>query len=448
MLDHCRVLWKEGMFLLPQHFQFADHLNRVWVNSRISALQPFYYGFRHLEVDRDMLLGGTFSISRCTGVLPDGSCFSITGDNSEGLSRSFSAFCSHDQQKLDVYLALPMERSGEVCVACGSDAGGYRYLQRAESVHDTVTNTRKKEIDLGIPNYQIRFEGETLDEYSHIKVARLLRNSNGYFEFDENYAPPALSVRCCEYVRTSVRGLLEVLIAKINILSQGRQQSENGLALFSSSDAFSFRLLQTLYTYTPLLNQYHQLAVVHPYDLFTLLTMLCGSLASFSSLISFNTFPRYDHDNLGQTFAALVKNIRSVLDVDITSGCFPLKMEKKDDCTFYCSLKGERNLDRAKLYLGVGGSVSQKELVIGVLQQLKVCSRDKLDLLISSAVPGLTLIHQKTVPEGLATKPGYTYFILDQNGPHWESIQKTGTIGFYFPKGSVNMQFELLAMID
>lgn len=446
MLDHSRVLWKEGMFLLPQHFQFSDHLNTVWVNSRFSAVQPFCYGFRHLEVDRDTLLGGSFTISRCTGVMPDGSCFSISGDDNGILNRSFSAFCSHDQQTLDIYLALALERSGEVCVANGAEAGLYRYRQRSEYVHDNITGTQKKEIALGVPNYQIRFEGESLDGYSYIKAARLLRNSNGYFELDDDYVPPVLSVRCSDFLRNSVRGLLEVLIAKINILSQGRQQNENGLAHFSSSDAFSFRFLQTLYTYTPLLNQYHQLALIHPFDLFSLLTMLCGSLASFSSLISFNTFPRYDHEDLEKTFSILVKNIRSVLDSDISPGCIPLKMEQKDDCTFYCSIKGERHLERAKLYLGVSGSASQKELVIGVLQRLKICSQDKLELLISSAVPGLTLIHQKIIPEGLATKPGYIYFTLDQNGPHWESIQKTGTIGFYFPNEFVNTKLELLAM--
>jgi type VI secretion system protein ImpJ len=257
-----------------------------------------------------------------------------------------------------------------------------------------------------------------------------------------------LQIGASQPVLNMFRSLLELLLAKITALSSGRKQVEGGFAGFSGSEETPFRLLQTLNTYTPLLNHYHSFPTVHPFDVFCLLTQFAGALCTFSAEVSLKNLPRYDHANVATTFVLLVKAIRTVLEADIQAGCVPVPIEAVNQATYVCKIPDEKLLTVAKFFLGVSAKVQEKELIIGVLQRVKMCSRNKLDLLISSAMPGLQLRHTLHPPQDLSTKPGFVYFSLDQQGDFWQQIKATGNIAFYFPNNYPELKLEMLALKD
>ena len=77
MLGNSKVVWKEGMFLQPHHFQQTE---RYVLNSFHAALlshSPHWFGVTELEVDKDAIANGLFSVTRCSGMLPDGVTFSM-----------------------------------------------------------------------------------------------------------------------------------------------------------------------------------------------------------------------------------------------------------------------------------------------------------------------------------------------------------------------------------
>ena len=49
------VNWAEGMFLRPQHLQLSSRHFVSLVESAMRGVQPFFWGFRRLEVDGDQL---------------------------------------------------------------------------------------------------------------------------------------------------------------------------------------------------------------------------------------------------------------------------------------------------------------------------------------------------------------------------------------------------------
>ena len=72
-----KVVWTEGMFLRPHHFQRTESylLNHVreW-----GALQRSYlWGFLDVELDEAMLRQGCIALSYCSGLLPDGTFFQV-----------------------------------------------------------------------------------------------------------------------------------------------------------------------------------------------------------------------------------------------------------------------------------------------------------------------------------------------------------------------------------
>ena len=173
---------------------------------------------------------------------------------------------------------------------------------------------------------------------------------------------------------------------------------------------------------------------------------MAGALCTFSTEIDISKLPRYDHNKQEATFEALIGIIHKVLNADISAGCVPMPIEKVNEAVYVVKVPDERLLRKAKFYLGISADVPEKELVVGTVQRIKMCSREKLDFLISSAMPGLQLMHTNRPPGELSTKPTYTYFSLSQQGDFWEGIKTTGSIAFYFPNEYRDLKMEMLAL--
>jgi len=443
-----KVIWKEGMFLQPQHFQQAERHLLAMMHARSVAASPHYFGVTDVAIDRDALSNDLVSLSKCAGVLPDGFVFDIPKTDMAPPARSFKDHLTAQQQTLEVYLALPLSIEGRANVlpAQAAAATAARFRSRTTQVADDVDGSTKKEIELGSAGFTILFGGESLDDYATLRIARLARNPNGQVILAESHIPPLLQIGASPCLLNDLRGVLQIFMARITALSQGRKQVEGGFAEFSSGEETAFRLLQTLNTYTPLLAHYHFTPTVHPWELYCLLSRLTGSLCTFSAQVSISDLPRYDHLNLAGTFGGMVKAIRSILEADISAGCVTIAVQQSGPATFMCKIPDERLFAGARFYLGISAKVSEKELIVGVVQRVKMASRERLDLLISSAMPGLQLMHVSNPPEGLSTKPGFLYFSLDQQGQFWENIKSSGSVAYYFPNNFQNLQMELLAL--
>ncbi|WP_177315875.1 type VI secretion system baseplate subunit TssK, partial [Burkholderia ubonensis] len=57
-----RVVWTEGMFLRPQHFQQLERHWERYVSLRCLPLLGFGWGFDALEIDRELLALGKVAL--------------------------------------------------------------------------------------------------------------------------------------------------------------------------------------------------------------------------------------------------------------------------------------------------------------------------------------------------------------------------------------------------
>ena len=72
MSKHNRVMWSEGMFLQPQHFQYQDEFHQHQLGEASTRSGPFNWGVQVLEVDLDELAHGRLKLSRLKMVFADG----------------------------------------------------------------------------------------------------------------------------------------------------------------------------------------------------------------------------------------------------------------------------------------------------------------------------------------------------------------------------------------
>ena len=107
-----RVVWSEGMFLNPQHFQQQDRYIERYVDSKCSAYGAYGWGVHEFEVDQQLLKLGKISLLHASGIFPDGTPFNFpeTDDAPPVLE------VPPGIHNCVVYLAVPVRRPGAVDV--------------------------------------------------------------------------------------------------------------------------------------------------------------------------------------------------------------------------------------------------------------------------------------------------------------------------------------------
>src|SRR4029078_9445123 len=98
-----KVVWSEGMFLRPQHFQQQERFFEFYAHSRALPMEAFFWGFRELGLDDDALALGRVAIASAQGILPDGTPFHVPA---HGAAPEPLDVTAADKDEL-VYLAIP-----------------------------------------------------------------------------------------------------------------------------------------------------------------------------------------------------------------------------------------------------------------------------------------------------------------------------------------------------
>lgn len=105
---HSKVVWSQGMFLLPHHFQQEARHVEYEIDMRVRATGPHAWGFFELALDEGLLAVGRLGLTRAAGVLPDGTPFSIPQHDAQPVPLDVPA----DLKGEIVYLAVPLAREG------------------------------------------------------------------------------------------------------------------------------------------------------------------------------------------------------------------------------------------------------------------------------------------------------------------------------------------------
>ena len=438
------VVWSEGLFLTPHLFQQADRYHENLHHFRTKALTSFFWGLSELEIDRDGLVNGFFSLSRCSGVMPDGLQVEIPAEDNAPETRSVKAFFAPSAETLDVYLAIPAAQpdSTNVHLENGASGRAVRYQMEMVRVRDDSTEGNESEIPLANKNFQILFGGESLDGKIWIKIAELRRTSTGEISLNEAYVSPAISLTASTTLMAILHRILEMLSAKGSALSQQRRH----IAEFGASDVANFWLLHTVNSYVPLLAHCYFNPKRHPEWLYLTLAQLVGELSTFSLQADPRDVPRYDHENLYKTFDELEQKIRFLLETIIPSKYVIIPLVKTPELWYVGQILDDRLLKDAQFYLAANAQVSPNQLISDVPAKAKISSPDEVGMIIGRAVPGVSLTHEPIPPSAIPVKPGYKYYALHTSGRWWETICKARRLALYLPDEFPDLKVELVAV--
>jgi type VI secretion system protein ImpJ len=435
MSRYRKIVWNEGMLLSPHHFQQWDNFYEELLNSRLASLAPYGWGILDLQVNRESVANGSVDLVRCRAVMPDGLLLNVPQTDPAPDARPIEGHFGAEAETLDVHLAIPAKRAGAANFQASGAAPDQtvRYLQDASMIADETTGDNEQQLAFARGNLRLLFADELRDGYSSIKIAELRRTTTGQLTVSDTYIPPALNVGASPWLGNMLRELVEILITKSSSLGEQRRQRSASLADFTTSEVAAFWLLHTVNSAIPTMAHLFRNPLVHPERLYGVMAELAGKLITFTTDRHPKNIVRYEHTDLYYTFSNLSAEIRDLLETVIPTRCVPIPLENTRESLYVGRVQDERLLKEAGFYLAIRAKMGDAQLIERVPRVVKIGSRDIIDAIIGSGLPGVTLTHASPPPAPIPTRMGFHYFALDTVGPFWEAIRGSKTVAVYVP---------------
>jgi type VI secretion system protein ImpJ len=441
------VVWTEGMYLGPHHFQTQSRYFEDSIAFVVSNLWHQPWGLLHYALDQESISNGNLALLHASGVFPDGLPFDLpNSDPPPPVRNLIDAFPATDSV-LNLFLAVPSRRdTGQDYAANGSSAGT-RFTGMRRVMRDETNGLDEREIELGRKNLLLLTEAEITGDISTLPIARVLRDGRGHLVFDPNFIPACLRVNASEPLMLLLNRLLDTIQDKCSSISRTGRRQGTFEAGRSALDVANFWFLHAMYSALPPLRHLCGTRHAHPEEVFRELSRVAGALCTFSLESNPADLPQYNHGDPGPVFQRLDRHIRRHLEIIIPSNTVALDFHPSAPYIHEAAITDERCLRRARWILGVRSSLGESDLMRLAPQLIKVCSSRFVVELVKRALPGMSLTHLTVPPAALNPQPDMQYFALDLAGPCWEHILQTKTAGIYIPGEILDAEFALTVIL-
>lgn len=444
-----KIVWSEGMYLAPQHFQAQNRFFEDSLHFATSNLWNETYGFAACEVDADALQNGILALSHARGIFDDGLAFDMPECDPLPQPRSFGSLFSPVADHLTLALAVPRwVPEGKNCDLEISGNGVSRYKADVQTLHDENTGRDEKPIPLGRKNLRLIVESEADPSLLTLPVTRVVRDGAGRFIADPTFIPPCIQISASPRLMSLLSRMVDILEEKSASVSQDQQQMGKGKFQtgMTARQVSQFWFLHSINSSLTPLRHFLLSKHGHPEELFREMSRLGGALCTFGLDAHPRTLPSYDHNHLDVCFDTLDEHIRKHLEIVVPAQAINIPLKQVGRYFYEGEVTDQRCLGRARWILGIHSPIPEAELITRTPQLLKVCSAKFVPDLVKRAMAGLTLTHVQVPPSAIAAKVDAQYFMVERSGPCWEHIVKSRMVGVYAPGELPTPELELVVI--
>ncbi|HEG4446003.1 TPA: type VI secretion system baseplate subunit TssK [Aeromonas hydrophila] len=441
MSSRNRVIWREGLFIKPQHFQQQQRHSDYALHARLSALSDYFYGLQSLAINEDYLGFGRIALVGATGILPDGTVFNIPNDDMLPTPLEVTDASVANQK---VYLALPLSVSGVNEVNQGGQVAT-RLQAHRHDVRDLHSEGGDVvSLEVGRVSLRLMLEREDRSAYASLAIARILdKRPDGGLVLDPNFMPCSISVSAIPTLKRFLGESAGLVAERARSLSQRiAAPGQQGVA-----DVAEFMMLQLLNRAQPQLSHLARLGTLHPERLHEALVQLCGELMTFTDESRLPPeFSAYRHDDQQVSFEPVMLALRQALSTVLSPRAVSIQLRKHQYGIMVAMVNESELMQSADFVLAVRARMPQEQLRKQLLQQTKVASSDKIRELISLQLPGIPLLPLPVAPRQLPYHAGYSYFQLDRQSPAWQMLAVGNTLAFHIAGDFPELDMQLWAI--
>lgn len=443
-----RVIWGEGMFLRPQHFQQADRWTERMMQLVLHMTPGHWRGIATMEIDTGALARGEFALLALRAGMPDGTMFEVPVD----AALPAPILLEETAENQSIYLTLARRdalgrdiRHNDVSAA--KTDRQFRLTTREIDLPDANSDiSQGAQIEVGQFDLQLicaqnaqdnRLRGRTILEIARIREV----TPDKSVSLDNHFIPPCLNCGASPKLVSFMKELSGLIAQRAQALAE-RTGTPAQLSLDEMAD---FLLLSALNRAEPLLqNMLEHAAHTHPDTFFKFCLALSGDLAAFCNA---NKRPSsltiYCHDDLSRCFSAIMTGLRSNLATMPEKRTFAINLVKKQFGLYVGIINDPVLLDNADCILAVQSTLSEKELRHRIPSQIKIGPIETIAKLVKVAIPGIGLHLLPVVPHQLPFQESAVYFELDRNAPLWSELQQSKAIALHLAAPFPELQMQM-----
>ena len=452
-----KVAWQEGMLLRPQHFQQHDRYVDAQLRERALYLSAYGWGLMDFAVDDAKLAQGEIAITRATGILPDGTCFSIPEIDDPPVALMVSDAIS------ETHILLGLADDDTVAEK-GDSRAHARFVAADLKVDDNYAGSAGKNVTITIAKRRLRLFAASEEQpagHTLMAVARVQsRQSDGAIVLDEDFIPPCLDCRrspplsgWLSKLKTWLDRCGQDLITRKSAFTDGTAESVEALVV-----------LQTVNRYRLLIDHYCQdlsaaderqpasLAntaasevgasaggvsswhFLHPETFYTTAIQLYADLAT---IVAPNGEPddsfSYRHNHLKETFQPLMERLRQVLRwrPDYHAIELPVNEALREKGTYLVDLKEHHDLVASAQFIIMARISDQQR--DGFQGGCRVCTVSDLDNVIKEIDESPVKFQEwrGRLPNEIPEDDDYIYYGLKKQGDYWEKFRRELEMAFY-----------------
>ncbi|MCG7496201.1 type VI secretion system baseplate subunit TssK [Vibrio sp. Of7-15] len=436
-MDKKKVVWSEGMFLSPQHFQQQERYLETFTKSYCGLMNPARFGLAALELDSSLTRIGKVGIKSASGLFPDGTPFEVHN----GLALEIP---EGTIDKL-VYLALPIYRTGVVDVGDEQDKNR-RHHRIDHNVFDTSRDhSEALQLELAEPNIVLKLEGDDLQDYTVIPIAHVTEHkSDGEIELNRAFIPVPLYFTVSDYLKDNVNDIYAQMQYRARTISQ-RLQVESGS---KSHQALlrDYLWLQALGRWLPNVKYWLDTSTISPQEIYQTCLQMVGEMQGLEGKMP-QEYQGWEHNRLYSLFSSLFSDIRIMLR--------EVQLDSVSTLVWDSSLFEKRRLLRTivqdrglfnagRFLLVVSSPLGAVQLGEQFPQASKLAGNSAIAELVRNALSGVPMRALPVPPSELKARSDAAYFELDTQSPLWrELIQKDEPIALHVDSriGEVDIEF-------
>jgi type VI secretion system protein ImpJ len=316
----------------------------------------------------------------------------------------------------------------------GAGEAETRYLIEEFEVDDENRGEDQQTMQFRTLNLKLLPENEDSAGYDVLPIGRFEKSSpaEGAPRLDVNYIPPVLA---CDAWKPLAVGILQDIYHNLS----GRMENLAGKVItrgisfetHNPGDNVLLGRLAILNEASTVLNTIAFAEGVHPFPAYVELCRLVGQMAIFTRDRRAPKLPPYDHDDLGNCFYRVKRQLDELSD-DVAS--YEEKAFVGEGLRMQVAMEAKWLESAWQIFVGVRSSLPETE-VIRLLTKpgqldMKIGSGDKVDQIFERGFKGLEFTHAAQPPRVLPAITGLTYFQVNRDAQksEWAQVQQSLTL--------------------
>lgn len=437
-----KVVWSEGMFLNPQHFQQQERYFERFVNGKCEAYGAYGWGIQEFEVDQQLLKLGKLSVISAKGVFPDGTPFSVPDLNAAPPVLEIG----ENMHETQVYLAIPVRRPGAIDVVREETSQGLaRYYSSEMPVRDvTQEGSENLSVDVATLRMKLLLDTDDLSGYTYIGVLKISESREDKdIILDDQYLPSCLDINAAPRLSGFLTELVGMLHHRAEAIAGRLADARRG----GTAEVADYMMLQLINRLEPFVNHLSTIKGLHPIALYAETLQIVGEFSTFVAKSKRpGTYLPYLHEDLTATFAPVMASLRESLSMVYEQTALAMPLVEKKYGIRVAEITDRSMLTTSSYVLAVRADVAEDVVRTRLPAQMKIGPVERIRQLVNAAMPGIQIKPLPVAPRQIPFRTGYTYFELERNSNFWKELQTSGGFAMHVGGDFPGLEMEFWAI--